>query len=743
MQYKKYIFIFLFLSFLVSKAQSEPKAEPYWSNTKVMELKVKVYDETNKRFIEDAEVSVNSFITTKSDSQGIYRVKGRVHDELVVRHPDFDTVYHVIDSDKDIKVVIKKILKTKKSFFASAKKRELNYTQFIDSAKFYQYKDIDKSLSFIENLLESEQSKQRHANTYKVLADIYLHWKQYDIAISNYRISLRINEKVETLLQLAKAQYLAKEYDDSEETYNDLKTKSLSSYERVQVFQGLADVFLSKKEFEKAKNNYEKGLEIAEEKSIKEEIPDLNAKIANIYAKEGNLSKANTAINKTLEQASELDEEPSLKVQQEVADFYNETEQYDNEIKLRKEILENVDKNARNNVKRKRESIKTEEDEIEEPKDSLTSQKMNYKIGNAYVLKENYDEAINYLEKSIKEADKKEDFEVKKHATRKLSEVYATVGSYVKALRTYRDFVEVVDTLYLKKEQEIYQIQRLSKKIAENQSRIAILEKDKELSESKLSVAYKDKELTVERNIRQQIIIYSLLLGLVLMSLLSYYSHRANQKQKLANNLLALKSMRSQMNPHFIFNALNSVNSFIAVNDERNANRYLSEFSVLMRSVLENSDEDFIPFTKEIELLELYVKLEHNRFQDKFEYKIDVDESIDLDDYKIPPMLLQPYIENAIWHGLRYKKEKGNLSISIQNETADSIKIVIQDNGIGRKKSMEMKTKNQLKQKSKGMSTIKNRIAILNDMYQDKVAVQISDVLEDGSGTKVEVTLKK
>ncbi len=227
------------------------------------------------------------------------------------------------------------------------------------------------------------------------------------------------------------------------------------------------------------------------------------------------------------------------------------------------------------------------------------------------------------------------------------------------------------------------------------------------------------------------------------MSLLTYYSLRANQKQKLANNLLALKSMRSQMNPHFIFNALNSVNSFIAVNDERNANRYLSEFSALMRSVLENSEEDFIPFQKEIELLGLYVKLEHNRFKDKFDYTIHVDKNIDLESYAIPPMLLQPYIENAIWHGLRYKKEKGILNISIARKDENSITITVQDNGIGRKRSMEMKTKNQLKQKSKGMSTIKNRIAILNDMYQDKIAVDITDAFADGTGTKVTLTLKK
>jgi two-component system LytT family sensor kinase len=706
-------------------------------------IKVTVFDQTNKVYVQDAQISVNSFVINKANKGNAYIVLGRIHDELVVRHPDFKTVRHTIDSKEDIRVIVEGLKETKRGYFSISKKKSLDYLAFIDSAKLYKEKDIDKSLSFIQQLLKSEQSKTRNANTYKVLADIYLYWKQYDIAISNYKISLRYADNPETMLQLAQAQFLAKKFDESETTYSQLKTKDLSNYERVQVFQGLADVFLSKNEYEQAKSNYVKGLEIAEKKAIDQEIPDLNAKIANVYAKEGDLVKANTAINKTLEEASKLPKQPSLKLQQEVADFYNQTEQYDSEIKLRKEILENVDKESNINNLRKRDKADDKQELKEVPKDSLTSQKLNYKIGNAYVLKEDYSEAIEYLKKSIKEADIKEDFEVKKHATRKLSEVYYTVGEYIEALKTYRDFVDVVDTLYLKKEQEIYQIQRLSNKIAENQSRIAILEKDKELSESKLDVAYKDKELTIERNKLQQIIIYSLLIGLVLMSLLSYYSHRANQKQKLANNLLALKSMRSQMNPHFIFNALNSVNSFIAVNDERKANRYLSEFSVLMRSVLENSDEDFIPFKKEIELLELYVKLEHNRFQDKFDYTIHVENSINLEDYKIPPMLLQPYIENAIWHGLRYKKEKGFLSISVDKNTNDSIKIIIEDNGIGRQKSMEMKTKNQLKQKSKGMSTIKNRIAILNDMYQDKVSVEISNVSPDGSGTKVEVILKK
>jgi LytS/YehU family sensor histidine kinase len=218
--------------------------------------------------------------------------------------------------------------------------------------------------------------------------------------------------------------------------------------------------------------------------------------------------------------------------------------------------------------------------------------------------------------------------------------------------------------------------------------------------------------------------------------------YRNVKQQKVTNDLLALKQLRSQMNPHFIFNALNSVNSFIASNDERTANRYLSEFSQLMRSVLENSEADFIPLSKEIELLTIYTKLEHFRFQDKFDYDIRVDDDIEIDEFKIPPMLLQPYVENAVWHGLRYKKEKGELLITVSYAGNDTLVISIEDDGIGREQSKEFKTQHQKKQQSKGMGNIKKRVAILNDIYQDKVAVAIEDK-PNHTGTKVILTLKK
>jgi sensor histidine kinase YesM len=120
-----------------------------------------------------------------------------------------------------------------------------------------------------------------------------------------------------------------------------------------------------------------------------------------------------------------------------------------------------------------------------------------------------------------------------------------------------------------------------------------------------------------------------------------------------------------------------------------------------------------------------------------------VDENIQLNEFVIPPMLLQPYVENAVWHGLRYKEEKGLLQINFEQINAETIKISIIDDGIGREKSKQFKTENQKKQKSKGMGNTQKRIAILNQMYKDKVDVAVANVFENNEGTKVELILKK
>ena len=695
-------------------------------------VRITIVDANNTRIVKNAEVSGNGTIYTYPDVNGRYIITAKIGDEIRVSHPDFETVYYRLTSSEDLKIVVENYVKER---YSSAKTKQVSrasdfYLQHLDSATFYKKKNIEKSLSFIEKALKNKENKKRNATTYKLLADVYLYWKQYDLAAYNYKLSYQIYQDKSTKIALSKAQFLSNNYKDSEQTYQELIKEKLSTYERIQVFEGLGDVFVITKKLDASIANYQKALQVAKENLVTPKITDLNSKIANVFAAQGKTNKAENLFKNSLNLAEKENPTRALEEEEKVANFYNKNSRFDEEIKLRKKSLI---KSKRNEVS-KRKSIK---------KDSITSQKINYKIGTAYILKEAYKEAIPFLQKSIKDANKNKDIVVEKDATRKLSESYATIGDYDNALKSYRGYVELVDVLYIKKEQEIQQAKRFAKKIADNQNRISSLEKDKELARSKISLAYIDQKLSEESNRSQRQIIYSLITVISLLILLAWFMFRNSKQQKLANNLLALKSMRSQMNPHFIFNALNSVNSFIAVNDERNANRYLSEFSVLMRSVLENSDEDFILLTKEIELLELYVKLEHNRFKEKFDYQINIDKTIDLAQFSIPPMLLQPYIENAIWHGLRYRKEKGTLEISVYKKDSETISISIIDDGIGRKKSQELKTKNQLKQKSKGMSTIKNRITILNNMYKERISVTVSDVLETGEGTKVELLLKR
>ena len=731
-QFISYIFIIFSVCFKLY-------AQEFDSTQKEFTVELRVIDKKTNRIIRDANVEVDARSFSFNNIKEYYLVRAKSGSQLIVSHSGFETVFYTIKDDEEIKIEVEdfepKVRKKSKYAFSKRKKTNL-HKQFLDSVQFYQPKSIDKSLTYAEKLLVNSNSKRERSSAYIALGNVYLYWKQYDLAEENYTMALKEQSSVNANLLLAKTQFLGGKHQQSIQQYLKVLNEKLTSSQKLEALEGLGNAYLTTKNYTLAKFNFDKALTIAKQAKKQSKITDLNTKLAEVYAAQGQKIQANNYFANSLELAEDETPTRNLQQQEKVAGYYNREQRYDDEIKLLKKSLKTI---AKDSIEHKENDIKSSETLV----DSITSQKINYRLGNAYVLKEDYKTAIPYLKKSITEADKSDDLIVQKDATRKLSELYATVGDYTLALKNYEDYVKLVDTLYARKEQEIQQNKRLTKRIADNRSRISSLEKDKELVSSKIDLAYKDQQLAQQENKRQLYIIYSLGAGVFLLSLLAYFMFKNNKQQRLNNNILALKSMRSQMNPHFIFNALNSVNSFIAVNDERSANRYLSEFSTLMRAVLENSDEDFIPLQKEIELLSLYVKLEYNRFQDKFDYTLEVSEAISLEKYTIPPMLLQPYIENAIWHGLRYKKEKGHLSISFKKHNNESVLITIEDNGVGRKQSMAMKTDNQRKQKSKGMSTIANRIAILNTMYPDKIKVALSSLNADETGTRVQLILKQ
>lgn len=246
-------------------------------------------------------------------------------------------------------------------------------------------------------------------------------------------------------------------------------------------------------------------------------------------------------------------------------------------------------------------------------------------------------------------------------------------------------------------------------------------------------------------------ILFRVLVLLCLLAIASALIHyrinsikkEADLKQKLSET--EMKALRSQMNPHFVFNCLNSIELYTAQNNSEAAGYYLSKFSRLIRLVLDNSKANSITLEQELETLQLYMEMEKMRFKDKLNFNIHVDENVDISYIEVPPMLIQPYVENAIWHGIMHKRVGGTISLNVElNEDKHVLIVTVTDDGIGREKAAELKSKSAVKHKSFGMKITDDRMQILSRMYQINTQVQIVDLFDNlgnATGTKVIVQI--
>ena len=241
-------------------------------------------------------------------------------------------------------------------------------------------------------------------------------------------------------------------------------------------------------------------------------------------------------------------------------------------------------------------------------------------------------------------------------------------------------------------------------------------------------------------------------MSLILIALLYTFYKYQIQKIEKKNQLLLdkvnleknlnqskLKAIKSQMNPHFFYNALNTIQSYILSNDKKQAVSYLSKFSTLTRTILEMSEKENITLSDEIKTLGLYLDIEKARFDEDFSYEINIAYGIDIENIKIPSMLLQPYVENAVKHGLLHKKGEKKLTIDFER-ILDSLKITIDDNGIGRQKSAELNAIKNKDHLSFATEAMQNRIALLNQYKQKNIAINFEDKFnknEQSLGTKV------
>lgn len=207
------------------------------------------------------------------------------------------------------------------------------------------------------------------------------------------------------------------------------------------------------------------------------------------------------------------------------------------------------------------------------------------------------------------------------------------------------------------------------------------------------------------------------------------------EKERLNHRLVELENtaLQSQMNPHFIFNCLNSIQQYIFDQEALAANKYLTGFARLIRATLNNSSRTFIPLADEVDYLATYLSLERLRFKEKMQYAIDIDPSIDTDLVVVPPMLIQPFVENSMRHGLRHKTNGGGLIRISFALSGDRLRVIVEDNGIGRKNAAAFKTREHIEYQSKGMSLTADRIRTMNAKYRNSMDIEVID-LEDGRG---------
>lgn len=342
-------------------------------------------------------------------------------------------------------------------------------------------------------------------------------------------------------------------------------------------------------------------------------------------------------------------------------------------------------------------------------------------LGRIYSLQKDYNKAIEFNTKAFDLANGIGHPAEMNLAARQLYEVYELTGQKAKAEQMYRVFVDTKNSLDNQEAKDALLEEKLKYEY-EKKSIIAQAENEKHLAEIKAE--------NQRKNLIKNIWIISFAALLVLLIVSAYFLYRYFKQKNVIteqkNNLLKQKLLVSQMNPHFIFNSLSAIQNYIFKQDSLKAGNYLAQFSELIRMILDYSRKDYITVDSEVKLLNNYLQLQSLRFENKFEYFINIDEEIDMLRIQIPPMLAQPFIENSIEHGIYHMSEGGKIDVRLFYEDKDLI-YEIEDNGVGIEEAMKLKTK--LKSSYESLATIitKERMKTMSDAYDKTGDIEIID----------------
>ncbi len=545
---------------------------------------------------------------------------------------------------------------------------------------------------------------------------------EYDLAALKIALELNNNKYLSNVYSNLGYDYnYLGNYEKSLE-YNlkslDIKNRMLESGELknrkslTQSYNNIGSTYSFLKQYKKALEYHQKALEIRKELSDSTGIARSLHNIGTTYEKQKEFSKASI--------------------------YYEEALAIRKKLKSKREIAETL-----NNLGIVQKATGNQEEALRYFNEALQIfNEINYKGGAApttnniagiYLVQEKADKAYPYLQKGIELANETGQKETLSEIYTNLVDYYTLKGDYKKAFETQEKFLIIKDTLYSND---------LVEKVSEMQVKYETEKKEKEIE-----ILARDKEIQTLKIKKQSVQLYVLLGFIFLVMVISILVFgRIKLKQQQVRTELEKKNLeteqrllRSQMNPHFIFNSMNSIQSYISGNDSFTAMTYLSKFARLMRNILDNSRKSLISLSDEIGTLELYLELEKIRFSKKFDFRLSVDPGLPTETVYIPPMLIQPFIENAIKHGLRNKPGNGLLEIEFR-QNHKLLTCTVKDNGIGREKAMELnKEKNSMpdgrqeSHQSLGMQVTRERLEALSKEKRIDINFEITD-LKDNNG---------
>jgi tetratricopeptide (TPR) repeat protein len=580
-----------------------------------------------------------------------------------------------------------------------------------------QYDSALTNFSYALKILEKTNDKSGMIKTHNIIGNVYYDMGNYLEALINQKAALKLSEEI----------------NDKEGI--------------TRCYNNMGNIFYQQGNYPEALKNHLRALQLRQRLGDKHGIAASYHNIANIYTTQKNYSQALKNYLTALKVFKEVNEKKDLLLcYLEIGTTYSNLKRYDEALKycfsgmeLSKELgykreggvaqfkigsihvkLKNYEEGLKNNL----EALRI----ADEVGDEALKAEATIAIGIIYVNKKDYTKALNYLKDGLKLSKEIGSLEGVKIAYDFLEQTAEAKGDEKMALQYYRDYTKASDSLFNEEN---------TKKMVRSEMNFDFAKKEAISNLEKQRLADQNQIQLLQIGRRNYIMLGLGILLLVIISIAWLVLRQNKLKSEQTALQLEQKLLRSQMNPHFIFNALATIESFIYENQPKEAGRYLSDFARLMRLILDNSTTEYISLEKEIKTLEYYLSLQKLRLENNLIYTIEVADLLDTSDVLIPPMLTQPFIENAIEHGFRGSKQTGEITISFK-ELNNQLVVEVKDNGIGINKAKENEKEKQ--HKSMALQITKERLAVLNRSKKQKLTFSISDVSDENkqsTGTKV------